>query len=42
MIEDARVSLFNDHKPVDTLVGVEALARPDYLIEVDAIAVLDD
>jgi enamine deaminase RidA (YjgF/YER057c/UK114 family) len=42
VIEDARVSLFGDHKPVDALVGVEALARPEYLIEVDAIAVLDD
>jgi enamine deaminase RidA (YjgF/YER057c/UK114 family) len=42
VIEDARVSLFGDHKPVDTLVGVETLARPEYLIEVDAIAVTDD
>ncbi len=40
VIEEARVSLFGDHKPVDTLVGVESLARPEYLIEVDAIAVL--
>jgi enamine deaminase RidA (YjgF/YER057c/UK114 family) len=42
VIEDARVSLFGDHKPVDTLVGVESLARSEYLIEVDAIAVTDD
>jgi enamine deaminase RidA (YjgF/YER057c/UK114 family) len=42
VIEDARVSLFGDHKPVDTLVGVESLARPEYLIEVDAIAVTGD
>jgi enamine deaminase RidA (YjgF/YER057c/UK114 family) len=42
LIEDARASLFGDHKPVDTLVGVESLARPEYLIEVDAIAVTDD
>jgi enamine deaminase RidA (YjgF/YER057c/UK114 family) len=42
VIEDARVLLFGDHKPVDTLVGVETLARPEYLIEVDAIAVTDD
>jgi enamine deaminase RidA (YjgF/YER057c/UK114 family) len=41
-IEDARVALFGDHRPVDTLVGVESLARPEYLIEVDAIAVADD
>jgi enamine deaminase RidA (YjgF/YER057c/UK114 family) len=42
VIEGARVALFGHHKPVDTLVGVRALARPDYLIEVDAIAVIDD
>ena len=37
MIEAARAALFGDHKPADTLVGVETLARPEYLIEVDAI-----
>ena len=41
VIEDARAALFGDHKPADTLVGVETLARPEYLIEVDAIAVVD-
>lgn len=40
IIEAARVSLFGDHKPVDTLLGVAALS-PGYLIEVDAIAVAD-
>jgi enamine deaminase RidA (YjgF/YER057c/UK114 family) len=40
-IEEARVALFGDHKPADTLVGVEALSRPEYLIEVEAIAVID-
>lgn len=40
-IEDGRVALFGDHKPADTLVGVEALSRPEYLIEVDAIAIID-
>ena len=42
VIEEARVALFGDHKPADTLVGVAALAGTGYLIEVDAIAVLDD
>ena len=42
MIEEGRVALFGDHKPTDTLVGVAALSRPDYLLEVDAIAVIDD
>jgi enamine deaminase RidA (YjgF/YER057c/UK114 family) len=41
VIEQARLSLFGDHKPADTVVGVETLARPGYLIEVDAIAVTD-
>jgi len=40
-ISDARVAVFGDHKPADTLVGVETLADPGYLIEVDAIAVVD-
>jgi enamine deaminase RidA (YjgF/YER057c/UK114 family) len=42
VIEAGRVALFGDHKPADTLVGVAALSRPEYLIEVDAIAVIDD
>ena len=41
-IEEGRVALFGDHKPTDTLVGVAALSRPDYMLEVDAIAVIDD
>jgi enamine deaminase RidA (YjgF/YER057c/UK114 family) len=40
-IEEARVELFGDHKPADTIVGVGALSRPGYLIEVEAIAVVD-
>lgn len=40
VIEAARVTLFGDHRPPDTVVGVETLSRPQYLIEVDAIAVL--
>ncbi len=40
-IKEGRVALFGDHKPTDTLVGVAALSRPDYVIEVDAIAVTD-
>jgi enamine deaminase RidA (YjgF/YER057c/UK114 family) len=41
-IEAGRRALFGDHKPADTLVGVEALSHPEYLIEVEAIAVLPD
>ncbi len=40
-ISAARIATFGDHKPADTLVGVEALAEPGYLIEVEAIAVVD-
>jgi enamine deaminase RidA (YjgF/YER057c/UK114 family) len=38
---EKRAALFGDHKPADTLVGVETLARPGFLIEVDAIAGTD-
>lgn len=41
VIEAARVELFGDHKPTDVVVGVQTLSRPEYLIEVDAIAVVD-
>jgi hypothetical protein len=37
----ARSERFGDHRPADTLFGVAALSDPEYLIEVDAIAVLD-
>jgi enamine deaminase RidA (YjgF/YER057c/UK114 family) len=40
IIEEARMALFGDHKPADVVVGVATLS-PDYLIEVDAIAVID-
>jgi enamine deaminase RidA (YjgF/YER057c/UK114 family) len=41
VIEQGRVALFGDHKPADTIVGVEALSRPEFLIEVEATAVID-
>jgi enamine deaminase RidA (YjgF/YER057c/UK114 family) len=40
-ISEARIAVFGGHKPADTLVGVETLAEPGYLIEVEAIAVVD-
>ncbi|MEJ3656680.1 RidA family protein [Actinomycetes bacterium KLBMP 9759] len=40
IIEQARIALFRDHKPTDVLLGVQSLAAPGYLIEVDAIAVI--
>ena len=40
IIEQARIALFGDHKPADTVLGVATLS-PDYLIEVDAIAIID-
>jgi enamine deaminase RidA (YjgF/YER057c/UK114 family) len=40
-ISEARIAVFGDHKPTDVVLGVEALAHPELLIEVDAIAVLD-
>ena len=41
VIEQARVALFANHKPADALIGVQTLSNPEYLIEVDAIAVAD-
>jgi enamine deaminase RidA (YjgF/YER057c/UK114 family) len=41
-IEAGRAALFGDHKPADALIGVESLAHPGCLIEVEAIAVADD
>ena len=40
IIEEARKTLFGDHKAADVVVGVASLS-PDYLIEVDAIAVIE-
>jgi len=40
-LSEARIAVFGDHKPADTLLGVEALAHPAFLIEVEAIAVLE-
>ena len=40
IIEEARVRLFGDHKAADVVVGIATLS-PDYLIEVDAVAVVD-
>jgi enamine deaminase RidA (YjgF/YER057c/UK114 family) len=40
IIDSARVALFGDHKPANVVVGIAALS-PDYLIEVDAVAVVD-
>jgi enamine deaminase RidA (YjgF/YER057c/UK114 family) len=41
MIEQGRIALFGAHKPADTLVGVACLSRPDYMLEIDAIAIID-
>ena len=41
LISEARISVFADHKPADTIVGVERLAEDGRLIEVVATAVLD-
>jgi enamine deaminase RidA (YjgF/YER057c/UK114 family) len=41
VIGEARTAVFGDHKPADTFLGVETLAEPGYLIEVEAIAVVD-
>jgi enamine deaminase RidA (YjgF/YER057c/UK114 family) len=40
-IREARRSELGDVRPASTLVGVEALFQPEFLIEVEAVAVLD-
>jgi enamine deaminase RidA (YjgF/YER057c/UK114 family) len=41
-IDPGRRAIFGDYHPTDVLIGVETLAHPGYLIEVDAIAVVAD
>jgi enamine deaminase RidA (YjgF/YER057c/UK114 family) len=36
----ARADVFGEHAPASTLIGVQALAQPEYLVEVEAVAVL--
>jgi enamine deaminase RidA (YjgF/YER057c/UK114 family) len=40
VISEARIAAFGDHKPADTVVGVDALAEAGRLIEVEAIAIV--
>lgn len=40
-LQAAREAAYGTARPASTLVGVQALAAPEYLIEVEAIAVLD-
>ena len=40
LIEAAQIALFGDHKPANVVVGI-AVMSPGYLIEVDAIAVIE-
>ncbi|TQN28480.1 enamine deaminase RidA (YjgF/YER057c/UK114 family) [Haloactinospora alba] len=40
LISKARIAVFGDHKPADTIVGVQTLAESGYLVEVEAIAVV--
>lgn len=38
-ISAGRIAVFGEHRPADTLIGVETLAMPGFLIEVDAFAI---
>lgn len=40
IIEEAQTALFGDHMPANVVVGIATMS-PGYLIEVDAIAVID-
>ena len=37
----ARRETFGDHAPASTLIGVQSLAQPEFLVEAEAIAVLE-
>ena len=37
---EARKEVFGDHEPASTMVQIGALAAPEYLIEIEAIAVI--
>ncbi|MDE0342267.1 MAG: RidA family protein [Deltaproteobacteria bacterium] len=41
-LNPARLKYFGDNPPASTLVVVSGLADPDYLVEIEAIAVLPD
>jgi enamine deaminase RidA (YjgF/YER057c/UK114 family) len=41
ILGEARASVFTADLPASTLVGVQALADPGYLLEIEAIAVID-
>ena len=41
-IRDARLNVFPDDPPASTLLQVAGFADPDYLIEIEALAVLDE
>jgi enamine deaminase RidA (YjgF/YER057c/UK114 family) len=40
-ISEARIAIFGEHRPADTIVGVERLAEDGRLIEVEAVAIVD-
>jgi len=40
LYREARKEVFGDHEPASTMVQIGALAVPDYLIEIEAIAVV--
>jgi 2-iminobutanoate/2-iminopropanoate deaminase len=40
-VAEVRAEYFRNNPPASTLVGVTALVSPDFLIEIEAIAVID-
>lgn len=42
VIREARSRFLSTEPPASTMVGVQALARPELLLEVDAVAFIDD
>lgn len=40
-VRSARASYMGDNRPASTFVGVASLANPQYLVEIEAVAVLE-
>lgn len=42
MVSEGRQRFLNGHKPVSTYLAIKGLARPEFLVEMDAVAVKVD
>ena len=40
ILREVRSEVFGSHAPASTLVGVQGLATPDFLVEIEAVAII--